>query len=778
MDFFQLRDREISDRAFESFLAALGAAAPEVLARTFVNDRLALAAVFPVAGVHLPEAGLPVAAVRSRFPRRRLLIGRSVHGMDAALAAERDGADYVILGPVAPTGGKRPLPPDTFPEVCRTLRIPVWAVGGLTSANLDCLLGTGVSGLAAIRSFGEPRGAASPISALTRVPPQAVSSLWTKSRGVAEPGSACRPGPPTGNHSRSGGTARLAPRFGATGDASHLKRAASRVRGGGLALPVPPPAGLFSKLTLTALMTTRVAWLAALLGLAIPSTLPAQSESEAQLERAAERRFLSAEQFYAGGRHAQALRDFEAILDAMPESRLADDAALRIARHRFELEGNPVAAEEMVSRLLREYPAGDTIPGAHLLLGQIAATSVPPRSQDGLAEFERVLTAAGPAGSPWSFAALTGIAAISFDLMDDGAAAGALLSALHETRPASESEADRFRARFLLARSLARLGDTDAALSEIARLRTDLLRVVRDGSSGAGGGSEEIDFSPGRLAERAGDLATLMSRYRSPGGPAWRFVGAVQPPQRLDRPLRVRVAGGRIHVLDRDTDELQTFSVGGDFEGAIGVDSPRDVVLADRAGGQSGAPAVPVVATEEALIVDGNVLALWTAGADRERLRRIRALTVTPEGYWVWDDREKTVFRFARSGLFLGRVPHPRLDEVHRIERHPSGHLVVLEERQGVLAFDAEGRRIFHLTRESGAPEPVDLAFDALGNLFVLDRDGPSLAIFDRQFAPLATLPAGEWSAGALRRPISLDVGADGRLYVLDESTRSVGVFR
>ena len=62
----------------------------------------------PVAGVHLPEAGLAVAAVRARFPRGRLLIGRSVHGVDAAAAAEADGADYVILGPVAPTGGKRP----------------------------------------------------------------------------------------------------------------------------------------------------------------------------------------------------------------------------------------------------------------------------------------------------------------------------------------------------------------------------------------------------------------------------------------------------------------------------------------------------------------------------------------------------------------------------------------------------------------------------------------------------------------------------------------------
>ena len=153
VDFVQLRDREVSDRDFERFLAGLASRAPDALPRVIVNDRLALAAAFPVAGVHLPEAGLPVAGVRSRFPRGRLLIGRSVHGVDAAVAAEKDGADYVILGPVAPTGGKRPLPPDVFRETCRRLRIPVWVVGGLEPDNLDLLHGAGVSGFAAIRSF-------------------------------------------------------------------------------------------------------------------------------------------------------------------------------------------------------------------------------------------------------------------------------------------------------------------------------------------------------------------------------------------------------------------------------------------------------------------------------------------------------------------------------------------------------------------------------------------------------------------------------------------------
>ncbi|MYB31925.1 MAG: hypothetical protein F4Y20_05235 [Acidobacteria bacterium] len=524
-------------------------------------------------------------------------------------------------------------------------------------------------------------------------------------------------------------------------------------------------------------MTTRVAWLSALIGLAVAPPLFAQTGTDAQLERAAERRFRSAEQFYAGGRYGQALRDYEAILDTMPGSRLADDAALRIARHRFDVDGDPAAAEEMVDRLFRTYPAGDSIPGAHLLLGEIAIRSLPPRPDDALAEYERVLTVSGSAGSPWSFAALTGIAAIASDFMDDRTVAGALLSALHETRSAPASAAERFRARLLLARTLARLGESNAAFGEVAGLRADLLRVIRDeaaeGAAPASGRNGA--FSAAALAEASRGLGTLISRYESPGGPAWRFAGAIQPPQRLDRPLRVRIAGGSLHVLDRDTDELQTFTPEGEFEGAVGIEDPRDFAYIHD--GAAGGTAIPVVAAEEALVVGGNLMTLRLENGP-ERLRRIRALTVTPEGYWVWDDREKGVFRFARSGLYLGRVPHPRLNEVHRIERHPAGHLIVIEDRQGVLAFDAEGRRIFHLTRDSGFPEPVDVAFDALGNFFVLDRDGPALGVFDRDFTPLVRLQGEAWSGGAVRRPVSLDVGPDGVLYVLDESTRAVAVLR
>lgn len=533
------------------------------------------------------------------------------------------------------------------------------------------------------------------------------------------------------------------------------------------------------------------------LGLFAPGP-PAAPEGRAQpaspeLEEAAERRFLSAEQFYRGGRHAQALRDYETVLQAMAGSSLADDAALRIAFHRFEVEANPMAAAEMAERVLTEFPAGDAIPGAHLLLGRIAAESVPPRPEDAAAEFERALTAAGPEGSAWSFAALHGIARAAAGRADDEAAAGALLSALYETDGGGAGERERFEARYLLALSLARAGRGEGALGELAPLRADLLRRLRDlparaapaltgeGAAGAGGSGAAGDEGwVAALAGRAAALSVAMGRFRDPAGPRWTFAGAVRPPRRLDEPRSLRLAGGRLHLLDRDTREIQVFSEDGTFDESMSMRNPWALAM-ER--GLVGAPADPVVAAaEDLLVVGGNGLTLRAPDPDdrdgrAEPLRRIRAVAVAPEGYWVWDDRREQVLRFARSGLFLGPAPHPPLERVRVIARHPEGHLVVVTGRDGALAFAADGRRVFHLDRGPALEDPVDLVFDDLGHSYLLDREGPRVLVHDREFREVAVL-SGEVFAGGVRRPVSLDVAPDGALFLLDEATGAVGVLR
>ena len=169
VDFVQLRDRAATDRAFERFLAQMHAEFPRSLRRVLVNDRIAPALRYPVAGVHLPETGLPVAEARALgdLRGRRWLVGRSVHDAAGAVRAAAAGADYVLLGPVRPTGAKRrALSPGELAAACRDCPVPVWAVGGLAPGTLGEVRGSGVRGVAAIRALADPERSAAFVGAL------------------------------------------------------------------------------------------------------------------------------------------------------------------------------------------------------------------------------------------------------------------------------------------------------------------------------------------------------------------------------------------------------------------------------------------------------------------------------------------------------------------------------------------------------------------------------------------------------------------------------------
>jgi thiamine-phosphate pyrophosphorylase len=89
--------------------------------------------------------------------RRVLFVGKSCHSLESAIAAERDGADYVFFGPVFATPAKAafgaPQGLDRLAEVCRSVQIPVLAIGGITETNFAQCLESGAAGIAAIRLF-------------------------------------------------------------------------------------------------------------------------------------------------------------------------------------------------------------------------------------------------------------------------------------------------------------------------------------------------------------------------------------------------------------------------------------------------------------------------------------------------------------------------------------------------------------------------------------------------------------------------------------------------
>lgn len=149
----QLRERDLSTgellaraREIQSMTAPRGVP-------LIVNDRVDLVLAMNADGVHLRANSLPVSVARRLVGLDRL-VGVSTHSIGEVERANRDGADYVLFGPIFDTPSKRsfgpPLGLGALAEACRRSAIPVFAVGGVTSASVPAVRQAGAHGVAVI----------------------------------------------------------------------------------------------------------------------------------------------------------------------------------------------------------------------------------------------------------------------------------------------------------------------------------------------------------------------------------------------------------------------------------------------------------------------------------------------------------------------------------------------------------------------------------------------------------------------------------------------------
>jgi thiamine-phosphate pyrophosphorylase len=160
VDWVQIREKDLSARAL-SGLVREAVRRASAGSRVLVNDRLDVASTSGAGGVHLGEQSLPVAEAIRFLQAQRLpeefLVGVSVHTLAAALAAEKNGADYLIFGPIFATPSKalfgQPLGVGRLLQVCQQVAVPVLAIGGITQENAPECIRAGAAGIAAIRLF-------------------------------------------------------------------------------------------------------------------------------------------------------------------------------------------------------------------------------------------------------------------------------------------------------------------------------------------------------------------------------------------------------------------------------------------------------------------------------------------------------------------------------------------------------------------------------------------------------------------------------------------------
>lgn len=120
-----------------------------------VNDRIDVALAVNAGGVQVGARGLPLWAVR-RMLGPAAPVGVSVHSVDEAAAAERDGATWLTFGHVWETGSHPGEPGrgvEALREVAAAVEIPVIAIGGITTAQVPEALAAGASGIAAISAI-------------------------------------------------------------------------------------------------------------------------------------------------------------------------------------------------------------------------------------------------------------------------------------------------------------------------------------------------------------------------------------------------------------------------------------------------------------------------------------------------------------------------------------------------------------------------------------------------------------------------------------------------
>lgn len=147
----QLRCPGMSVRAFEGEARELVATASIPV---IVSSRIDVALAAGCAGVNLPENDLPIGDARRLLGPR--LVGRSVHSLEGAQQADRDGADFIIFGPVWQTESHPASAPTgiaALEEVARGVRIPVLAIGGVGGERVAQCLAAGAAGFAAIGWF-------------------------------------------------------------------------------------------------------------------------------------------------------------------------------------------------------------------------------------------------------------------------------------------------------------------------------------------------------------------------------------------------------------------------------------------------------------------------------------------------------------------------------------------------------------------------------------------------------------------------------------------------
>ena len=151
----QLREKNLTTNQYYQLAKQVKEITDAYQVPLIIDDRLDVCLAVDAAGLHIGDDELPVSVARKVLGSEKIL-GVTAKTVKRALEAEEGGADYLGTGAIFPTTTKENAPItliSTLKTICQRVAIPVVAIGGLTSENIDQLMGTGIAGVAVVRDL-------------------------------------------------------------------------------------------------------------------------------------------------------------------------------------------------------------------------------------------------------------------------------------------------------------------------------------------------------------------------------------------------------------------------------------------------------------------------------------------------------------------------------------------------------------------------------------------------------------------------------------------------
>jgi outer membrane protein assembly factor BamD (BamD/ComL family) len=473
-------------------------------------------------------------------------------------------------------------------------------------------------------------------------------------------------------------------------------------------------------------------------------------------EDLARRQYESGLTFMQNQRYTEALKDFQAIIDSFPQSQVADNALLQIALYRLEVAKDLAATQAAVDQLLKQYPDSDSAPMAHVVGGRVSMAKgrTPSDVDAALASFERV-ERLFPGNEAVPAAGYFAGETLRLARRHDEA-----LDRYRRVTAAYPNSPWAARANLGAGYCLVQNDRALAAFPDVQRVRQMMAQTP--------------------VAADALNLNTILYRLyvRAPGQPAYAYSGRAIGSERANYDDVIGLAFDlQSRLLLGHKNGIAMFDAKGGAAGAIGSSNPS-AFFVDPSG-------KIFVARENLLIsekVETTAVTIPQPGKpEPRRVEEIPSAVALSTGHRiVVDKKERDVIRLDAGGQYLGpfapgvnteRLAVNRLDDLAMIDK----------DNKTVVIVDREGKPLVKIAAKGAGyqfDEPVDLEFDQLGHLYVLDRGRQSVFVFAPRGRLITAFTLPEKAPGAFSRARALAVDAAGRLYIFDERAKRIQVYQ